>query len=98
MIIGGSGSGQTHVLLNLMKNQQRQIDKIYSYVKNPFELKYQLLTNGREKVGIEKLKDPNVFIDYSQTIDDVYKNLEDYSPTKNRRVLIVIDDMIADII
>ena len=36
------------------------------------------------------------FIDYSQTIDDVYKNLKDYNQTKKRRVLIVFDDMIAD--
>ena len=72
------------------------IGKIYLYVKDPFESKYQLLINGREKVGIENLKNPKAFIDYSQTIDDVYENLEDYNPTKKRRVLIVFDDMIAD--
>ena len=55
-----------------------------------------MLINGREKVGIENLKNPKAFIDYSQTIDDVYENLEDYNPTKKRRVLIVFDDMIAD--
>ena len=38
-----------------------------------------------------------MFIDYSQTIDDVNKNLEDCNPTKKRRVLIVFDDMIADV-
>ena len=52
--------------------------------------------NGREKVGIEILKNPKTFSDYSQTIDDVYENLEDYNPTKKRRALIVFDDMIAD--
>ena len=57
---------------------------------------YQLLINRREKVGIKKLKNPQAFIDYSQTID-VYENLEDYNPTKKRKVLIVFDDMIADI-
>ena len=56
-----------------------------------------MLINGREKVGIEKLKNPKVFIDYSQTIDNVFENLEDYNPTMKRRVLIVFDDMIADI-
>ena len=55
-----------------------------------------MLINGREKVGIETLKYPKAFIDYSQTIRDVYKNLEDYNPTKKRRVFIVFDDMIAD--
>ena len=54
-----------------------------------------MLINGQEKVGIEALKNPKTFIDYSQTIDDVYENLKDY-PTKKRRVLIVFDDMIAD--
>ena len=49
-----------------------------------------------EKVGIKTLKSPKAFIDYSQTIDDVYANLKDYDPTKKRRVLIVCDDMIAD--
>ena len=63
--------------MNLIKHQQPDIDKIYSYVKDPFESKYQLLINRREKVGIENLKNPKAFIDYSQTIDDVYENLED---------------------
>ena len=64
--------------------------------QSPFESKYQLLINGREEVGIENLKNPKAFIDYSQTIDDVYDNLEEYNPSKQRRVLIVFDDMIAD--
>ena len=51
--------------------QRPDIDKMYLYVKDPFELKYQLLINEREKVGIKKL-----VLDYSQTIDDVYENLE----------------------
>ena len=67
---------------------------MYLYVKFPFESKYQLLINEREKSGIENLKNPKAFIDYSQTIDDVYENLEDYNPTKKRRVLILFDDMI----
>ena len=53
------------------------IDKIYLYVKDSFESKYQLLINGKEKVGIKTVKNPKAFIDYSQTIDDVYENLED---------------------
>ena len=55
-----------------------------------------MLINRREKVGIKKLKNPKAFIDHSETIDDFYKNLEDYNPTKKRRVLIVFDDMVAD--
>ena len=95
LINGGSGSGKTNLLLNLMKHQQPDIDKIYLYVKDPFESKYQLLINGREKIGIKKLKHRKAFIDYSQTIDDVFENLEDYNPTKKRKVLTVFDDIIA---
>ena len=53
-----------------------------------------MLINGREKVGIKKLRNLKALIDYSQTIDDVYRNLEEYKPTKKRKVLIVFDDMI----
>ena len=64
LIIDGSGSGKTNVLLNLIKNQRPDIDKIYLYVKDPLESKYQLLIiNGREKVGIKKLKNPKAFND-----------------------------------
>ena len=82
LIIGGSGSGKTNVLLEFIKHQQPDIDKIYLYVNDPFESKYQLLINGREKAGIENLKNPKTFIDYSQTIDDVYENLKENNLTK----------------
>ena len=49
LIIGGSGLGKTNVLLKLIKYQQTDIDKIYLYIKNPPESKYQLLFNRREK-------------------------------------------------
>ena len=55
-----------------------------------------MLINGREKVGIETVKNPKTFIDYSQTLDDVYENLGNYNPKKKRRVLVVFVDMIAD--
>ena len=55
-----------------MKNQQTDIGKFYLHVKDPFESKYQLLINGREKVEIKKLKNPKAFIDYPQKMDDVY--------------------------
>ena len=55
-----------------------------------------MLINVREKVGNEILKNLEPFIDYSQIIDDVYENLQNYNPTKKRRVLMVFDDMIAD--
>ena len=88
--------GKTNVLLNVIKHQRPDIDKIYSYVKDPIESKYQLLINGRKKVRIEDLKDSEAFIDYPQTIDCVCENLEDYKPTKKGRVLIVVNDIKAD--
>ena len=55
-----------------------------------------MLINIREKVGTKQTKNPKRFIDYSQTTDDVYKNLEVYNPTRERKVLKVFDDMTAD--
>ena len=72
--------------MKLIKNQLSYIDKIYLYVKDLFESKYQLLINEK-KVEIKKLKSPKAVIDYSQTINDVYENLEDYNLEKERRVL-----------
>ena len=63
LIVGGSGSGKTNFLLNLIKHQRSNIDKIYLYVKDRFESKYQLLINEKEKVGIEILKNSKAFID-----------------------------------
>ena len=84
------------MLLNLIKHQRPDIDKIYLFIKDPLESKYQLLINGRGKIGIKKLKNPKAFSDHhSQIIDDVYENLEDYNLTENRKVLILFDDMIA---
>ena len=64
LIIGGSGSGKTNVLLNLIENQP-DIDKIYLYAKDPYEAKYQYLINKREGVGINHFNDPKAFIEYS---------------------------------
>ena len=65
--------------------------------KDLFKSKYQLPINGREKIGTKKWKIPKGFIDYSQIIDDVYEDLEEYNPTKKRKKnLIVFDDLIAD--
>ena len=84
LVIGVSGSRKTNMLLNLIKTQRPNIDRIYLHVKDPFEWKYQFFINGREKVGIKKLKNPKAFIGYLQTIDDVYENFEDYNPAKKK--------------
>ena len=97
LIVGGSESGKSNALLNLLNNQP-DIDKIYLYGKDPYEAKYQYLVNKREKVGLDHFRDPKAFMEYSNDIQDVYKNIEDYNPNKNRKILIVFDDMIADMI
>ena len=56
LIIGGSGSGKTNLLLNLIENQP-DIDKIYLYAKDPYEAKYQFLINKREGVSINHFED-----------------------------------------
>ena len=63
LTIGGSGSGKTNVLLNWIKHQRPDVYKIYLYVKDPFKTQYQLLINGREKVGTENLKNLKSLID-----------------------------------
>ena len=68
------------------------------YAKDPYESKYQYLINKREGVGINHFNDPKAFIEYSNDMQDVYKNIEEYNIDKERKILIVIDDMIADMI
>ena len=97
LIIGGSGSGKTNVLLNLVENQP-DIDKIYLHAKDPYEAKYQYLINKRVDVGINHFNDSKAFIDYSNDMRDVYKNIDEYNVGKENKILIVFDDMIADMI
>ena len=96
LIIGGSGSGKANTLLNLI-NEQRDIDKIYLYAKDLSEPKYEHLIKNRESAGIKHLNNSKAFIDCSNTIDDVYENIDHYNPNRKRKILIVFDDMIADI-
>ena len=95
LVIGGSGSGKKNTLLNLI-NEQSHIDKIYLYARDLNEPKYKILIKKRKDAGIKHLNDPNVFIESSNTMDDVYVNIHDYN--SNRKILIVFDDMITDIV
>ena len=97
LIIGGSGSRKTNVLLNSIENQP-DIGKIYLYAKDPYEAKYQYFINKREGVGINHFNDPKAFIEYSNDMHDVYKNIDEYNPDKENKILIVFDDIIADMI
>ena len=97
LIIGGSGSGKTNVLLNLIENQP-DIDKIYLYAKDLYEAKYQYSINKREGIGIDHFNDPKAFIEYSNDMYYVYKNIDGYNRDKENKILIVFDDMIADMV
>ena len=93
----GSGSRKTNALLNLIQNQE-DIDKIYLYTKDQYEAKYQYLINKREKVGLNHYDDPKAFMEYSNDMQDIYKNIEEYNPEKKCKILIAFHDMIADMI
>ena len=68
------------------------------YAKDPYEAKYQFLINKRESTGLKHFNDPKAFIEYSNDMHDVYKNIDEYNPDKENKILIVFDDMIADMI
>ena len=68
------------------------------YAKDPYEEKYQYLINIREKVGIDHFNNLKVFIKYSNDMHDVYKDINEYNIDKVPKILIVFDDMIADMI
>ena len=85
LIIGGSESGKTNTLLNLI-SQQDDIDKIYLYVKDLSEPKYDdFLIKNREYAGIKHLNDLNTFIECSNTMDQAYENIDDDNPTIKRK-------------
>ena len=96
LIIGCSGSGKTNALLNLIneKDSDNLIDKICLYAKDLSEPKYQFLIKKREDVGIKHLNDQSAFIEHSNTMDDIYDNINDYNPTRKKKILIVFDDTI----
>ena len=71
---------------------------MYLHAKDPYEAKYQYLIKIREKVGIDYHNDPRAYIEYSDDMHDVYRNINYYNPDKKNKVLIVFDDMIADMI
>ena len=92
-----SGSAKTNSLFNII-SQQPDIDKVYLCAKDPYEAKYQFLINKRESTGLKHLNDSKAFIKYSNDMDDIYKNIEEYNPIKKRKILIAFDDTIADML
>ena len=97
LVIGSSEPGKTNALLNLINNQP-DIEELYLYAKDPYEAKYHYFDNKRESACLKHFNDPKAFIEYSNDIQDVYKNIEEYNIGKKRKVLRVFDDMNADMI
>ena len=96
LIVGPSGSGKTNTLLHLINNLH-PIDKIYLYAKDIHEPKYEYLINKREQAGIKNLNDSHAFIEYSDDMNDVLDDINNYNKNRDKKVLTVFDDMIADI-
>ena len=96
LIIGPSGFGKTNTLLHLINNLH-PIDKIYLYAKDIHEPKYKYLINKREQAGIKSLNDPHAFIEYSDDMDNMLDNINNYNKNRDKKVLILFDDMIDDI-
>ena len=85
MIISGSGSGKTKTLLNLI-NEQNDVDKIYLYAKDLSERKYEILIENCQNVEIKHFNYPNAFIESSNTLDDVYDDINDYNPSRKKNL------------
>ena len=87
---------KTNSLISLT-NEQDDIDKIYLYAKDLSEPQYEYLIKKRKNSVIKHFNDLNALIECSNTLDDVYKNIDDYKPSRKRKILIVFDDMVADV-
>ena len=97
LILEGSGSGETIVLLNLM-SRQPDIDKMYCYTKDSCAVKYQLLFKERKSIGSKHYNDPKSFIVSFIDMDDIYENIGKYNPNTKRKIFIVFDGTISDMI
>ena len=92
LIVGPSGSGKTNILLHSINNLH-PIDKIYLYAKDIHEPKYEYLINKREQTGIKNLNYPHAFIEYSDDMNDVLDDINNYNKNRDKKVLIAFDDI-----
>ena len=102
LIVGGSGSGKSNTLLNLI-NREPDTDKMFLYSKDPYQAKYQLLINKLKSTGLKHFNDSKAFIEYSNNIIDAYtdnidKNIAEYNPNEKCKIITAFDDMIAGIL
>ena len=77
-----------------LKHQRPHVDNIYLYANHPFKSKYQLLINRRQNIGVGHLKNSIRFFNYLQIIHSIYENLEQYSPTKKRKLLTTFEKVL----
>ena len=71
---------------------------MYLYAKNPCQAKYQFLINKLESTGLKHLNDSKAYVECSDNMNDIYKNVEEYNPNKKRKIIIFFDNIIADIL
>ena len=83
--------------MNSIQRDNNIFDKIYLYAKDLEEPKYKLLIDKIEKAGINFNNDPNAFIEYSNSMDDILSDIEDYNKKRKRKVLIIFDDMVSHV-
>ena len=84
LIIGPSGLGKTNTLLHLI-NYIHPIGKIYLYAKDLHKPKYEYLINKREQAGIKNLNDLHAFIEYSDDMNDVFDDINNYNKNSDKR-------------
>ena len=96
-ITRGPGSGKTNSLFDLIR-QQPDINKVYLYAKDPYEAKCQFLINKRKSTGSKHFNDSKIFIEYMNNMNDTYKSIEEYNLNKKRKLVIIFDNMITDLL
>ena len=97
LITADFGSEKTNSLFDLI-NMLPYTDKTYLHATDPYEAKYLFLINKWESTGLKHFNDSKAFIEYSNDVDDIHKNIEKYNPNKKCKILIIFDDMIDDMV
>ena len=82
----------------LLGIQHLNIDKIDLYAKDPHEANYQSLINKRKVVDLKDCNDSKTSIECSNDMDNIYEKIEKHNSNKKRKILIVFDDIIADML
>ena len=96
LTIRGFRSVKTHLLLYLIKIKD-DIAKMYLYAKDLSKPRYGFLIKKHQNIGVKHLNDSSAFLECLNKMDDVYENIDHYNPSRKRKILLVFDDMIADI-